>query len=436
MSRLTKFQKIKLLDGRTITAIGKLGEGGQGTVYRVSVDGTQEEKALKWYFAEGTDPYKLYDNLKQNIETGSPSSTFIWPEELTEEVNATFGYIMEIFPSEYKPFPKFLLAKVKFNSYSAVVNATLNIVVAFKALHNKGYNYQDLNDGNFVINPKTGDVLICDNDNVSGHGMSTGVLGKPRYMAPEVVRNEKMPDKLTDRYSLALILYMILIGDHPLEGAKTNVPVLTNTYDKKFFGIKPIFTFDDNLNENRPVEGRNKNAISFWPCYPNFIKNAFKKSFSQESLLQSKGRLLEQEWFHLLVQLKSSIIKCPHCSSEMFLDSSEHTACLDCKKVVSAIGYLRFTKRRSNIQITVPIHEGVQLYEYHMNESSEDYQTIAATVLIKPGKFGLENNSIHRWTVTSSEGKISTKEQGDVAVLGIGFKIDFGNGNIAEIISN
>ena len=30
-----------------------------------------------------------------------------------------------------------------------------------------GYSYQDLNDGNFFINPQSGDVLICDNDNVA-----------------------------------------------------------------------------------------------------------------------------------------------------------------------------------------------------------------------------------------------------------------------------
>jgi len=436
-SRLSKSQQIKLSDARTITAIGKLGEGGQGTVYRVRVDGTKEERALKWYFIEKVnDPKVFYHNLKENIKNGSPSPAFVWPEALTDWVNGTFGYIMRIFPKEYKGFSKYLMARVRFVSYKAMINAALNIVIAFKDLHNKGYNYQDLNDGNFSIEPQTGDVLICDNDNVMGHGQSSGVLGKARYMAPEVVRGEKTPDKKTDRFSLAIMLFMLLVGDHPLEGAKTNVPALTNKYDKKFFGTEPLFIFDEADSTNRPVQGLHKNAIAFWPCFPSFIQKAFAKSFSQDSLLRAQGRLQEQEWLPLLMQLKSSIVKCPICGSEMFLESNGETICPDCKNRVKPVGHLKFAKRRSNIAISAPIFEGVHLYEYHMSDTSEDYQTVAATVLVKPGKFGLQNNSNYRWTITNPDGRTSTKQHGDIAVLGLGAKIDFGNGNVAEIIPN
>lgn len=435
-SRLTKFQQIELADGRSVTVIGKLGEGGQGIVYRVRMDDTKEERALKWYFIEKIkEPQIFYDNLIENIRIGSPSLAFIWPEEVTKWENGTFGYIMRIFPDEYKSFSKYILAKVRFESYAALVNAALNIVVAFKELHNKGYNYQDLNDGNFSINPRNGDVLICDNDNVMGHGQSSGIKGKARYMAPEVVRGEKIPNKATDRFSLAVILFMLLIGDHPLEGARTNVPALTNKYDKRFFGTEPLFIFDEDDDSNMPVQGLHKNAISFWPCFPRFIQTAFNKSFNQESLHHSGGRPQEQEWLHLLVRLKSSIVKCPVCGSEMFLESSGVTRCPDCQRQVTPSGYFRF-KKRFNIEICVPIFEGVYLYEYHMNENSEDYQTEAAQIVIKPGKFGLQNLSQHSWTIITADGRTSTKQPGEVAILGIGIRIDFGNGSVAEIITN
>lgn len=436
-SRLTKGQKIKLTNAQTVIAIGRLGEGGQGSVYRVCTEETKEELALKWYFKEKLkDPQVFYNNLKENIETGSPSLAFVWPEQLTEWVDGTFGYSMQIIPDNYKSFPNYLLAKVRFSSYSAMVNAALNIVAAFKALHNKGYNYQDLNDGNFFIEPDMGDVLICDNDNVMGYGQSSGVLGKARYMAPEVVRGDITPNKQTDRFSLAVILFMLLVGDHPLEGAKTNVPALTNKYDKKFFGTEPLFIFDEYNSTNMPVQGLHKNAIAFWPCFPHFIQKAFLKSFSQESLLKGCGRLQEQEWLHLLVQLKSSIVKCPKCGSEMFLESVGGTLCPDCKKCIKPEGYFRFLKRRSNIEIKVPIFEGVRLFKYHMSDTCDDYQSEAAAVLVKPGKLGLQNNSGLRWKVISSDGRTSSKQNGEVAVLRAGFKIDFGNENVAEIMSN
>ena len=52
----------------------------------------------------------------------------------------------------------------------------------------------------------------------------------------------------------------------------------------------------------------------------------------------------EQEWLHLLVQLKSSIAKCPRCGSEMFIESNGETMCPDCKSLIKPVGYLKFAK--------------------------------------------------------------------------------------------
>ncbi|MBQ6759368.1 MAG: hypothetical protein IJP42_09870 [Selenomonadaceae bacterium] len=433
---LRKGQTLKLADGRTVTVTDKLGEGGQGIVYRVRYD-TGEERALKWFFIGYLkDPSKFYRHLESNIHVGSPSEAFLWPEQLTEYVSGeTFGYTMKIFPKGYESFSRYLLAKTRFKNVAAMVDAALNIVAAFKALHNKGYNYQDLNDGNFSIDPTSGKVLICDNDNVMGHGEYSGVLGKARYMAPEVVRGDKQPDKSTDRFSLAVILFMLLIGNHPLEGIKTNYPALTNKYEKRIYGTEPLFIFDENDPSNAPHKLLHQNALRLWGFFPSFIQAAFRQSFSQESLLEGKERLLEQAWFNILMRLKSSLVRCPHCGEEMFLESDRATTCQSCKRTVKAVGHLLFDKRAGQ-DVTVPIFKDAALYEYHMNPLSEDFETRSAVILEKPGKFGLKNASNYNWKIKTPSEKILAKQPGEVLVLGADAKIDFYNKNIAQVIVN
>lgn len=190
----------------------------------------------------------------------------------------------DISGAEYKGFSKYLIARVRFSSYSAMVNAALNIVVAFLwSCTIRDITTKTLTTVTFLIEPHTGDVLICDNDNVMGHGQSSGVLGKARYMAPEVVRGDKTPDKQTDRFSLAVILFMLLVGDHPLEGSKTNVPALTNKYDKKFFGTEPLFIFDEHDSSNKPVQGCIKTRLRFGRASRSSYKGFYEGFQPRES---------------------------------------------------------------------------------------------------------------------------------------------------------
>ncbi len=77
-----------------------------------------------------------------------------------------------------------------------------------------GAKYQDISFGNLFFNPDNGDVLICDNDNVSfDNSKPGGVLGTPGFMAPEIVRGEKRPSKDTDRYSLSVLVVLSFYGE-------------------------------------------------------------------------------------------------------------------------------------------------------------------------------------------------------------------------------
>ena len=288
MTELSKNSIVSLVGGGSATIIKELGRGGQGIVYLVEVCG--EKKALKWYLNAPDD--KFYRNLERNIVSGAPSDAFLWPEYLTEKQQGSYGYIMKLRPQKYYEFGNFLLAKVSFKSFTAMLSAAMKICNGFMMLHRFGYSYQDLNDGNFFIDPQTGDVLICDNDNVMPQGEKSGIMGKARYMAPEIVAGG-IPDKYSDRFSLSVILFMLFYANHPFEGAKVVAcPCMTESFEKKFYGSEALFIYDPNDKSNLPVRGIHQNVIKRWPVFPKLLRDTFIDEFSQEKLKNPSQRMI------------------------------------------------------------------------------------------------------------------------------------------------
>jgi serine/threonine protein kinase len=338
---------------------------------------------------------------------------------------------MPLRPSQYGDFSKYLLAKSNFKSIRSLVNAALNIVEGFGALHRAGYNYQDLNDGNFFVNFDTGDVLICDNDNVMGHGYSSGIAGKCRYMAPEVVLGNKRPDKQTDRFSLAVVLFLLLLGNHPLEGKGTNPPCMTEELEKEYYGSNPVFIFDPINKDNIPIQGIHNSAIAKWPQYPQYIRDAFIKAFGSEQLRGQKPRLMEKEWLETFIRLRSEIIQCG-CGREHFVDPTERVSC-KCGKQINVPAYLKFKK------LNVPLYPAVNLYACHTISDSEDFKTVTAEVIVSknnPGSIGVRNLSDITWYVAGADGKSIPKGKDEVVKIASGLTIDFGKNLTAEIVGN
>lgn len=433
MSDFGKGKKIGVVGGGELVILEKLGEGGQGTVYKVDYNG--KKLALKWYFGNKLkDKIAFYENIKNNIDKGAPTESFLWPLHITEQEDDSFGYLMELRPQEYKDFSKFLLIKEKFNSIAAMINAALQITTAFRALHSKGFSYQDLNDGNFFVNPKTGDVLICDNDNVAPYGKNLGIAGKCRYMAPEVVMNKKVPDLHTDRFSLAVVLYLLLFLNHPLEGTRTMCPCLTEEKEKKFYGSDPLFVFDQKDNSNHPVKGVHINELRLWNKFPDFVRNKFEEIFSQESMIGSnqEHRVMEKDWQAVFIKLRDCLIKCNKCSGETFYIPLKHSNnCLNCGNPINSKLILKAKKYE------VVLTAGKNLYACHTVYDSDDYKQVTGEIVPSknnPNVLGLRNTTNQRWEATiPTTGERRSIEPGKVIKIGKGLKINFGNGNIGEI---
>lgn len=432
MKEFQKGQRIKTVSGSELEVIQKLGEGGQGVVYKVNYNG--KPLALKWYFGNKlNNADKFYRNIQNNIKQGTPTGAFLWPLEITEYFEGSFGYLMELRPPEYKDFSLFLLAKVHFANIEALINTALCITNGFRELHDRGYSYQDLNDGNFFVNPKTGDVLICDNDNVAPYGENLGIAGKCRYMAPEVVMGQKRPDSHTDRFSLAVVLYMLLFLNHPLEGKRTMCPCLTEELERKFYGSDPVFVWDPANDANRPVRGVHTNEIKLWPLYPAFVRKTFEKAFSHEVMVgnDTTHRVIEKEWQEVFTTLRDLTIKCS-CGSETFIDPSQQSCrCINCGKSIERPPILKVKKYHAALA------PGKKLYACHVQYDSDDFKEAKGEVISSrnnPSLLGLRNDSNNTWEAILPNGSSKGYPNGQVIKLGKGIKINFGNGNVAEVI--
>ena len=318
-------------EGLPITIKSCLGEGTQGYVYEVIYAG--KRKALKWYKTDALkDPVSFYKNLEKNVKRGSPNKSFLWPEAITEKTEGSFGYIMDIIPDGYIEFSEYLVSDggCGFTTYKAAVEVGIRIISAFRSIYNIGYSYQDISSGNFFIKPKTGDVLICDNDNVAPNGTFTGIIGTPQYMAPEIVMGKSKPNTHTDEFSLAVALFMILCKGHPLEGEHWCVSCLTPEKEEKLYGSLATFIFDPDDASNRPVKGVHDYVIKMWEALPQYVKEAFISAFSQDAIKNPDRRVTYLEWLKIFARFQSDIVRCRSCGGEIFIQNLTDTECGDC----------------------------------------------------------------------------------------------------------
>jgi serine/threonine protein kinase len=419
--------KIPLKVGGEAVVKKKLGEGGQGAVYCVEYLGKQY--ALKWYTRRPSD--KFVKNLANNISKGKPNDVFLWPEILTENFNGSVGYLMALRPQEYKDFSDFLLAKVSFKYFSTMLTAAIQICEGFEALHRKGYSYQDLNDGNFFIDPQTGKVLICDNDNVTEFGQSSGIAGKSRYMAPEIVMGKSNPDRHTDLFSLSITLFLLFFNNHPLEGKRTtSIPCMTEQLEKKMYGENPVFIWDKDDDSNRPVRGIHNSVIKRWEFFPEILRTTFLKAFTKELMTANRqNRILERDWKKVFIAMRNTLVYCPYCNHEIFIDTNKsESQCVECRKQIPKPNILQLSREQ------IVLMKGMKLYASTTTADDEKYNTVSGEIVSANKTLGIKNLSNDVWIGFTRSGVQKNVEPNQVIPVLQGIKITFQGGKQAEII--
>lgn len=408
MAELLQNTIIELTDGKTCQVVKELGRGGQGIVYLVNYDGGQY--ALKWYIQNCKPAF--YANLENNVKCGAPNDSFLWPLAITKPNQyGSFGYIMKLRPKEYEELGAFMLAKARFASPEALIEAALQICSAFQRLHINGLSYQDMNDGNFFINPNTGDVFICDNDNVAPNKVNMGIVGKSGYMAPEIVDKEAMPDRYTDYFSLGVILFILFYLNRPFEGKRVvSCPCLTEDAERKLFGKECVFIMDPDNDSNRPDPRFHKNIMKRWTYFPRLLRETFIKAFSKDAIQNPTKRIMDKTWQQVLLQLRAQYVVCPHCGNKTFIDpDSPASQCVRCRQSIARPLILKIGNYR------LPLVEGQKIFKCQSQASMNvDLSAISGIVIknLQSGKLGIQNLSGTTWAVSLPNGDIRNIEDG------------------------
>lgn len=417
-----------------------IGGGGQGEVYAARLGDpakgqAQTPVALKWFYPHYLGQDRLLEQrLTDAIKAGPPSDRFLWPQELVRSQDvAGFGYLMALREKRFAGIVDLVMRRVH-PSFRSLVTAGFELAHSYFQLHAKGLCYRDISFGNVFFDPKSGEVRICDNDNVGiDRKAGGGIGGTARFMAPEIVRGEAMPSSQTDLFSLAVLLFYMLINHHPLEGAREaeircfDLPAMTRLY-----GAEPIFIFDPADDRNRPLPGYHDNALALWPIYPAFLREMFIRAFTAGLRDASHGRVRESEWRAALVRLRDSIYYCTQCGAENFYDAEAVRAnggipdpCWSCHRPSQLPPRIRLNRE------IVLLNHDTSLFSHHLDDREQyNFVTPVAQVVQHPRNpqiWGLRNLSSAKWVSRESDGSTFDVLAGQTVALSSGTRIHFGH---------
>ena len=195
-----------------------LGQGGIAVVYKVRHNTLQSSHALK--------VLTLTSNaIRQRlIQEGRVQASLRHPNILSVtdivEVDGAPGLIMEYVEG---PTLENLLRDEGRLPFERAERIALGIIAGVAEAHNQGLIHRDLKPANVLLAkaggsfvPKVADFGLVKLLSDSGDGLSStraGVMmGTPRYMAPEQMRDAKNVDRRADIFSLGAVLYELVTG--------------------------------------------------------------------------------------------------------------------------------------------------------------------------------------------------------------------------------
>lgn len=297
------------------------------------------------------------------------------------------------------------------------ISICLNISRAVARMHAMGLAHSDLSYKNVLIDPVSGSASIIDIDGlVVPNKYPPDVIGTPDFIAPEVLSSMHLdkkdpkrilPSNKTDRYALAVMIYMYLLYRHPLKGGNYFGTGDSTKEDQLMMGEKALFIEHPTNTSNRPKKNQidprelpwaDIDKIPYTVCGP-YLKQLFDRAFI-EGLHQPNRRPTAEDWKDALIKTVDLMQPCQNASCEQkwfVFDNTTSPKCPFCNTLYKGqlpVLDLYFAPRENQFMLEnhrIMVYSGQNLYLWHVNRRITPNENLTIEEQKPVGDFHLHN---------------------------------------------
>ncbi len=328
MSRADALDAVQVFDrdGSPVVLTTRLGEGGQGKVYRMA----EGEHLLAKIYKDAEDLSNKLARLQALLSLDSPrlQQVAAWPmRPLQDAQGQTVGFVMENLRG-WVPLHKVYQLKSRLNlipdsDFGFLVRVARNLATCVHYMHDSGIVVGDLNESNVFV---SGNALVKLIDADSVQIQHDGVLftcdvGRPELIAPELQGHSLSKRRRTeeeDRFALAVLIFQTLtFGRHPFAGRPRGSEEITleSAIEHR------LFVYHSKGNSRMtPPPGLDLHFLN------SEIRGMFDRAFGGEPWERPSAK----EWFDALERFEKSLEPCEATDSHKFV-KGDGAACPWCR---------------------------------------------------------------------------------------------------------
>ncbi|MDC0936211.1 serine/threonine-protein kinase [Pirellulales bacterium] len=396
---------VRCMNGEAIP-VQVIGRGGFGVVYLAKYQG--DVVALK-IVSDGPLTESIGENILSMLNMYELDNRLTRPIDIVHTDDFKFqGYVMEYLdPDVFRAVEHCMQDMVRVGGKT--VRFTLQnrllwcigLVHLMRTLHSLNRIYVDVSANNFLVNVATGEVRGIDPDNLSPpekHVDASQYASTPGYGDPLILTDRGALSIESDLYSLAVLLFKMLLRDFPTDGKLTDT-VLTGKTVKRL-QQNPVFIFDPKNTSNAATPETAPSASVIWPLLPRSIQRAFTKTFT-DGISVPEARTRESEWLDVLESLADQVVCCESCEAE-YLEASTAAPSKKCPNPECKAQRLPF-RLTGDRDLDVVLYPGKKLYQHHTGRIPHDFSQPTAEVFSTGrqggSRLGVRNLTQQPWVV-------------------------------------